>query len=296
MTAQRSLVLLPLLEHLDRPPPRTKSAAPEGGAGGSTDTKTNAPERPKALPMAAHVAPIDGDSLTNWSKSNAEPNVVWSAGGLVANMVAVLERRLVYATVRSLHDKPLTGATHARLADIEAFVSGDFDDMRCAALLGGLIWVQPGHQQSGREGEPSISVPFAYAVLKPVFTPDENLHRIGVLAETARLPIPPGLVSRLRAGGPSRDGRVTDSSVRIALARARGSGIASPFDPARAGARQGAGEATRFGAGLRADRLAAAMLIPIADDALCRLVNHAYPGAKLQRNAEQSTEDITDAT
>ena len=279
---------------LGLPAPGTSHAAPAREVDGPIDGMVNALERSKAPPMAAHFASIDEDSFPDWSKSNAAPNVVWGAGNLVVNMVAVLERRLVESTIRGLDDKPLAGATHVRLADLTAFFSEDFDDARCAAFLGGLIWVRPKHLRMRRDGAPSIPVPFAYAVLKPVFTPDKNLHRIRALVETSRLPIPPGLVSRLRAGGPSRDGRATDAAVRIALARARGSGMSSPFDPARAGGRHGTGEGTRFGAGIPADRLAAAMLIPISDQVLSSIVNRAYPGAMLERNAE-STEDITDA-
>ena len=276
------------------PMSKARRAAPAGDRAGSTDDATSVLGKAGAPPMAAHLAPIDAESCSEWSRSDAAPNVVWGAGSLIANMIAVLERRLVEVTTRGLDDKALAGAAHARLADLAAFLSGDFDDVRCAAFLGGLVWVRPTHLGMRRKGTPSIPVPFAYAVLKPVFTPDQNLHRIRALVETARLPIPPGLVLRLRAGGPRRDGRATDAAVRIALARARGSGIVSPFDPARAGGRQGTGASTRFGAGISADRLAAAMLIPITDQALSSLVNRAYPGSVLEPNA-QSMEDITDA-
>ena len=54
--------------------------------------------------------------------------------------------------------------------------------------------------------------------------------RAGALDGAARLPLPPGLLARLRAGGGSRDGRATDEAVRAALSRARASGLASPFE------------------------------------------------------------------
>ena len=262
------------------------------------DNATGSQESPRAQPMAAHFAPIDEgryarDGRSVWSTSTNAPNVVWGTGSLVSNMIAVLERRLVDATIRGLADKPFAGATHARLADVAAFLSDDFDDSRCAALLAGLIWVRPAHPRMSPTA-PVAPVPFAYAALKPIFTPDEALRRIGVLTETARLPVPPELVPQLRAGGNRRNGRASDAAVRIALARARGSGIPSPFDPARSGGRPGVSECSRHGAGVPADRLAAALLIPIGDRTLRFLVDRAYPEAIAESNTE-FMEDTTDA-
>ena len=256
-------------------------------------------ETPKALPMVSHLAPVEEDGFSGaprrrtWTKSPSTPNLVWGRGGLIANIIAVLERRIVDATIRGLDDKPLSGTTPAHLEDIAVFVNGDFDDERCASLFGGLIWTQPAYLDVDA-GAPMDPIPFAYAALKPIFTPNQALRRIGVLSETARIPIPPGLVSRLRAGGASRDGRVIDRSIRDAFVRARASGIPSPFDSFLAGGRQGTEEESRFGMDIPTDRLAAAMLIPITDRALVGSLNRAYPGVMSEPNT-QSKEDVTDA-
>ena len=279
--------------------PENRNAADDG----TGDRKTSPAWSRSALPMAAHFAPIaefcDGRRRHAWSSGEAPPSVVWGAGGLVSNMIAVLERRLVEGAMRGLEDKPLAGAVHARLADVGAFLSGDFDDGRCAALLAGMIWVRPAwlrRKASADADAPPVPVPFAYAALKPLFTPDRTLHRIRALAETARMPIPPGLVARLRAGGGNRDGRAADAAVRAALTRARASGLPSPFESGRAGGRRPGAEGGRIGAGLRADRLAAALLIPIDDRALKMLVERAYPGtlAEVEEHVE-SAEDANDA-
>ena len=256
---------------------------PKYSAGGKAADAMRVQLSPRALPMASHFAPIDEDRYARdpqpvWSTSTSTPNVVWGTGNLVSNMIAVLERRLVEATMRGLPDKPFAGESHVRLADVAVFLSGDFDDSRCAALLAGLIWVRPTCSRTNTSA-PIAPIPFAYAALKPIFTPDETLRRLRVLAETARLPVPPGLVPQLRAGGSRPDGRASDAAVRTALARARGSGIPSPFDPARSGGRPRVAERSRYGAGVPADRLAAALLIPIGDHALKSLVNRAYPDA-----------------
>ena len=268
-----------------------------------TEAPADARTRPGsniAPPMAAHFAPVDesrflykGCLVTRraWSDGTAPPTVVWGTGPLVSNMIAVLERRLVEAAIRGLEDKPFASATAARLADVVAFLSGDFDDARCAALLAGLVWARPTRRRSTQARNGNSPVPFAYAALKPLFTPDAALQSVGVVSETAHMPVLPGLVARLRAGGGSLDGRATDPVVHLALARARASGLSSPFDTARFGTREPVG---RMGAGVPADRLAASLLIPIGDAALTALINRAYPGA-LPENDNVTTEDSTNA-
>ncbi len=249
----------------------------------------DAPGRARASaapPMAAHFAPLDEGRFRYrgnlgryraWSAGDTPPTVVWGAGPLVRNLISVLERRLVEASTRGLEDKPLAGATAARLADVAAFLSADFDDARCAALLAGLVWARPTRLRSAAGQTGAAPVPFAYAALKPLFTPDAALRAVEALPPTARLPVPPGLVARLRAGGDSRDGRAADAAVRLALARARASGLPAPFADARS--RGTAFEGGHIGAAVPADRLAAALLIPIGGLGLSALIERAYPGA-----------------
>jgi len=263
---------------------RSASVPTDGASEMALEDASRFPAAP-VLPMAAHFGPVDEGRFFNGSalrrrrawRTDTPPAAVWGAGSLVSNMIAVLERRMVEMTMRSLPDKPLAGAAFARAQDVAAFLEGDFDDARCAALLAGLIWASPTRlgseapNDAGPVGEP----PFAYAALKPVFSPDTALRRIGALDGAARLPAPPGLLARLRSGGGSRDGRVTDETVRSALYRARASGLASPFNPSGPRGRA----ASRFGAGVRADRLAASFLIPIGNRDLKALLARVWPGA-----------------
>ena len=295
---------LPPMERRDDSKAETTSenkGTADVGAGGQEASRTRSGA---ALPMAAHFVPVDEDRFFDgqrlrthraWSSEEAPPSVIWGAGGLVSNMIAVLERRLVDAATRGLDDKPLGGAAPARLSDVGAFLSGGFDDTRCATLLAGMIWVRPAQmpmRTSATIAAPSAPVPFAYAALKPIFTPDSTLRRIHALTDTTPMPIPPGLVARLRTG--KRSGRTTDAVVRAALARARASGLPSPFDPGRAGGRRPGEEDGCIGAGLRADRLAAALLVPIDDHALNALVERAFPEAFSEETTE-SAEDTNDA-
>ena len=267
----------------DRSSTEGETPAVEEPAGGPGGARPNA-----APPMAAHLAPLDERAFfyrgnlgrrRAWADGDAPPTMVWSAGPLVPNLIAVLERRLVEASTRGLEDKPLAGATPARLDDVAAFLSADFDDARCAALLAGLVWARPARLRSASGPPASAPLPFAYAALKPLFTPDAALRAAAVLPETTRMPVPPGLIARLRAGGDSRDGRATDAAVRLALARARASGLPTPFG-GRAGARESTDGGRRMGAGVPADRLAAALLIPIGDRDSAALIERAYPDSR----------------
>ena len=273
-----------------------ETPADDDSAGVSGQGRSNV-----APPMAAHLAPLDERTffyLGNlgqrraWTDGDAPPAVVWGTGPLVPNLIAVLERRLVEMSIRGLDDKPLSGATAARLADVAAFLSADFDDARCAALLAGLVWARSARLRSAPGQVSPAPIPFAYAALKPVFTPDAALHGACLLPATARMPIPPGLVARLRAGGNSRDGRATDAAVRLALGRARASDLPNPFGAARSGSRDSTTEGGCMGAGVPADRLAAALLIPIGDRELTALIERAYPGAPTDDD-HLTTEDTT---
>ncbi len=239
-----------------------------------------------APPMAAHFAPIDESRFFHrgrlsqrraWAAGDTTPpTVVWGGSNLVSSLVAVLERRLVEASIRGLADKPLAAATWARLSDVAAFLLGEFNDSRCAALLAGLVWAKPGRLRAARRGDGHQAVPFAYAALKPIFTPNNTLHEAGVLPEQTGIPVPPGIVAGLRSGTGSSDGRATNNAVRMALARARASGLQSPFDLVQFSSR-GTRQGSLIGTGIAADRLAAALVIPIGTGALNNLIRRAYP-------------------
>ena len=256
------------------------------------------------LPMAAHLVPVDERRYVDaqrkrvklrWSDDPDPPALVWGTGSLVASLNSVLERRLLEMGMRGIPDKPLAGALTARLEHVTAFLRADFDDARCADLLRGLIWAKPAwlHRPPHRPVSRQLATPFAYAALKPLLVPNATLNdalrRTGDLATSVRLPVPPGLIARLRTGGDEHTGKAIDDAVRTALGRARASGLASPFDQALSNARRGT---SRFGAGLRPGRLAAALLIPISDMALKTLLERAYP--QPENSESNRTEDTND--
>ena len=297
----------PLLSHewlsqADDGTPEFRIAAALAGLGiptrlgaDASDSGESRFDHPLAPPMAAHLAPLtngrsdgfEGKTFFRgrwlrkrraWARDNNPPTVVWGHGGLVANIIAVLERRLVESSIRGLEDKPLESANFARLSDVAAFLSGEFDDARCSALLAGMVWAHPvwlpGEKSERVAAE--WNIPFAYAALKPVFSADAVLGRIPETPVAVTIPVPPGLIGRLRQGAGKTDGKATDEAVRAAFARTRASGLSSPYDPIRSGARA-AVSGRRIGVGIPPERLAASLLIPVSDRAVASLLKRAYP-------------------
>jgi len=230
--------------------------------------------------------------LRSWAANNRSPTVVWGWGGLIRNIIAVLDRRIVETSIRGLEDKPLGGASFARLPDVSAFLTGKFDDRRCSALLAGMVWAQPVRLPAKElDTRPApATLPFAYAVLKPLLSLNDALVQVGAIPPQGSIPISPYLLGPLRSGGRSRDGRATARAVRAALSRARSSGLILPYDPIQSGSGLAALRSSRIGIGIRPDRLAAAMLIPVSDNGLASLLRRAYSGT-IPHNATHSSEE-----
>ena len=255
----------------------------DGGAP-VADKQVDVPIRPDATavaqqaltPIAAHLVPVAPATVTRrfreWDIGDNRALSVWGAGGLAANLVDVLEQRMRSSSV----NHPFTGAAPTSADVANRFLSESFDDRRCARLLAGLVWARPAALAHAPSAVEQPGPPFAYAALKLLFAPDHVVDRFAERRDDdrpRRFPLPPGLTARLQSGD-------VDGAVRMALARARASGLASPF------AHRSVGRATRFGAGTDGRRLAAAMLMPIHDHELQALLERAYP-------TEKETQDVT---
>ena len=239
------------------------------------ESQSMAALRQPVTPMAAYLAPVAPATVfgqfREWDPASHHALAVWGPGGLVANLVEVLEQR----SRSSNMDQAFVGAAPAQVDVVTRFLAAGFDDSRCARLLGGLVWARPASLPRPASGVEAPLPPFAYAALKLLFAPghvvDALVHRTND-DQLRRFPLPPGLVARLRSGD-------VDEAVRLALNRARASGMASPF------AHGGDRRTTRFGVGADGRRLAAAMLIPIHDRELRTLLDRAYP-------TEKESEDV----
>ena len=252
-------------------------AAALAGIGWPTDSdgRARAPSVPPGTAtdappaMATYFAPVIPTSVfarsRHWDGHATGAHNVRSAGDLVTNLNAVLERGATHASPGKL---PTDAFAPVRLRQVAAFLAPGFDDVRCARLLAGLVWVRPTRLGHTVRNEARPPVPFAYAALKPIFTPAVilgKLARDGLVPPLNGIPLPTGLLGRLRSGD-------VDEAVRLALARAGASGIGSPFRPGSSSR-----GTTSFGVGLSGRRLAAALLIPLHEHGSRALLQRTYP-------------------
>jgi CRISPR-associated protein Csx17 len=231
-------------------------------------------QRGRAIPppLRAHLAPLDEKSwyerFRKWSDKGAL--AVWGGGALERNLAAVMERRLLFAARRNLDGGPFDARAPADLASVLTFLAGGTDDARIAALAQGLAWADAPNALNRVQGRPDrYPLPLAYALLKPFFAPIEHIPM------DIRLPVPPGLVARLRAGD-------VGSAVILACRRARASGLPVTFEPHAAHI-----------ADVNGPRLLASLLIPIREGELRRVLERAYPA--LFDDVKTPKEDPADA-
>lgn len=203
--------------------------------------------------------------------------VVWTATDLPTNLAAILARRMIDADRKGCERLPLWSSATASLSSVADFIAGDLDDRRIEDLLWGLMLVEP-NAHHPPESDDSSEIPATYALLRLLFLPRplviERRVDKGVSARYAtqgengvRIRPEPRILHLLRAG------RLGEACV-IAMRRLRASGLA-PMPRARAGRTRDGDwrELDRVGAaGLDPVRLAAALLIPISEKAVSRLV------------------------
>lgn len=209
--------------------------------------------------LRAYLVPVARDN-GRWQWAPESRLHVWGKGDLAHNLVCVVERRVIEAQLQESAREPFASRSRmgARLADIQAFLSGQTDDARIAALLQGLVWAKlPEALAPATSGRTNgASVPTAYAVLKPFFTPPALLKHLGRLPEDAHLTLP-GELPRLLAAGQ------VPKAYDIAWRRARIAGLGWPK-----------GEVPQTSA-LNGPRLLAALAIPLEAAALAQLLPRA---------------------
>lgn len=208
--------------------------------------------------LSAYIAPVKRDKGL-WQWAHESRLHVWGKGDLTRNLVRIIERRVIEAQRQDTARNPFDRCARlgARLSDIQAFLSGQTDDARLAALLQGLVWAKlpdaltTDHLPDGEV----FPVPFSstFAVFKPFFTPPTLLKYLGRLPEDARLPLP-GELPRLLAAGQ------VQKAQDIAWHRAHIAGLGWPK-----------GKAPQPSA-LNGSRLLAALAVPLESAALAQLL------------------------
>jgi len=213
--------------------------------------------------------------------------VVWSATTLVSNLANVLQRRVMDGARAGCERLPVGSRVTAPLDTVAAFITGEIDDERIEKLLWGLMLISDaGNRSLGASGANETPIPRAYALLKLLFLPQPLVIDRGADGrlfgrmlrnnESGGIAIgrEPSILQLLRAGQ-------LGEACMIAMRRLRASGLDPMPTPIRGLRIRDADwhELDDFGhAGLDPLRLAAALLIPIGDDVVGRLVRLVISG------------------
>lgn len=215
----------------------------------------------KLGPIRRNVVAFEGERYPKFRKSAdalvSDPQVVWSGGDLISNLIAIANRRAIDGTRERGVGFPLEGRRFATLADIGDFLRGATDDARIARLLRGLLSISWGEAKPPERwsiGEPSA----LHALVRLAFLPGKlEPSKVASRREDRHLsplrPVLDGTILRLLEAG-----RVNDAVERI-LTRLVASG-------ARPTLRTVAASPTL------ARRLAAAVAIPVAPADQVRLL------------------------
>lgn len=234
----------------------------------------------KIGPIRANLEAVD------WRKrypawAEKDRSVVWNAADLPTNLAGILQRRMMDGERAGCERLPLASSYGVPPGAVAAFIEGNLDDGRVEDLLCGLMLLGP--RQRSTEGRIELAVsadplalPRDYALLKLLFLPrpltaewhgDEVKWRYARSVEPALTIFPePRILPLLRAG------RVGEAC-RIAAGRLRVSGLPPMPGPLPTGVMRDGDWSERTADHRRAQRLAAALLIPIAASSVNRLVH-----------------------
>ena len=96
-------------------------------------------------PIRANCVPLERRHFRRFEATSRElvhdPSVVWTGRNLVADLTAIVLRRITDGTRAGHEGFALQGPVAARLDDVDAFVSGRVDDLRLGRLARGLMAV-----------------------------------------------------------------------------------------------------------------------------------------------------------
>jgi CRISPR-associated protein Csx17 len=234
----------------------------------------------KIGPLRANLEPVDWKKhCRGWAEKDRA--VVWNAAELVTNLANVLQRRLMDDGRVGCKFLPLASRVAVPLEGIAAFLAGDLDDERIADLIWGLMLIdERGNRSRDRQGTNDVLLPRAYALLKLLFLPRplgiEPSTSGRMFARLLRDNEQGGIVIRPEPSILSLlcNGRLGEACV-ISMRRLRASGLDPMPKPIHGRRVRDADwrELDRIGSSsIEPRRLAAALLIPIREDAVNRLI------------------------
>lgn len=241
-----------------------------------------------------------GEWYANWAKKDRA--IAWNAADLAVNLARVLQRRLMDGARAGCECLPLASRFSVPLGTVAAFVAGELDDERIEELIWGLMLINDeGSRKRARGRADDLSVPPAYALLKLLFLSRPLVIEGGADGTFSARPLPDyesgGVVIRPEpAIVPLLGGSRLGEACAIAMRRLRASGLDPMPKPIRGRhARDGDWrELDRMGgSGIDPQRLAAALLIPISDDSVSRLVHLIIRGDEIVDGQSQTVAETT---
>ncbi len=223
-------------------------------------------EEPAVAFLRSYLEPVNANAGGRPPWNPDSRTVVWRSGGLVRNMIKVLERRCVDAQRGGiLHPAPVAGYRTARLQDVNSFLLGEVDDGRIESLLRGLALLRwPPIVRDYRNRKVPVYAPARinrlYALCKLLFH-HEPLPRPQNLTDRPQVRPELSLLARLETG----NGR---EAVKIAARRLRVAGLSVL---GTSGGRQARVPVLNCSRHL-GERIAAALLFPIDTSSLQALM------------------------
>jgi len=213
--------------------------------------------------------------------ANQGGSVAWSSADLCTNLASVLERRIMDGKRAGCERLPLASPFFVSLEAVAAFIEGDVDERRLESLLWGLMLVEQKGRSKAVNGENVLAadmplLPRDYALLKILFLPqpivpllsgDRIRWRLAFDEEPGIAIRPePRILPLLRAG------RVGDAC-SIAASRLRVSGLPLMRMPLPGGGLRNDSWSERPSDLRRAQRLAAALILPVSSQAVNHLLH-----------------------
>ncbi len=230
----------------------------------------------KVGPLRANLEPVDWQQRCRaWAEKDRA--VVWNAGDLTTNLVKVLQRRVMDGQREGCESLPLVSRFTVPLDTVAAFLHGDLDEQRIEELLWGLVLIEHRGAQPGSGHEASDRpIPRDYALLKLLFLPRPMVADLATgalcwrLARNGEAGIAirpePRILPLLQAGR-------MDEACRIAAQRLRVSGL-PPMPGALPDGKMRDDTWSEYAGDHRAaQRLAAALLLPVGSQSVNRLVH-----------------------
>ncbi|MBV1788008.1 type I-U CRISPR-associated protein Csx17 [Marinobacterium sp. D7] len=209
------------------------------------------------LPIRAHLFPLEKGHAKGWRLNEQGENSLhtWSKGPLDRQLGKLIQRRMIAAHQQGQQGFDIQGRSPVDLTAVESFLSSDSLDRRIAALLPALALIDRPFPLPGR-GIEAPGLPLAYRLLKPLFAGTAQLQAAGLLSDGLSLMLPADIPRLLAADH-------VGNALSIGLRRMRIAGFAGP------GLLPSCDD-------ISGPRLLAALMLPIHDASLSRLVRSAY--------------------